>query len=99
MEAPSLILLNASPKSLAPQKMNSEIRKITSMRNDELFEEAKQLQVPYNLVLYVHDNGKLPVVNFAFRIHLSHVAYSLNNIPGTRFALCSYHGSTLIDSS
>ena len=47
------------------KKMNSEIRKITSMRNDELFEEAKQLQVPYNLVLYVHDNGKLPVVNFA----------------------------------
>lgn len=47
------------------RKMNSEIRKITSMRNNELFEEAKQLQVPYNLVLYVHDNGKLPVVNFA----------------------------------
>ena len=47
------------------RKMNSEIRKITAMRNDELFEEAKQLQVPYNLVLYVHDNGKLPVVNFA----------------------------------
>lgn len=47
------------------RKMNSEIRKITSMRNVELFEEAKQLQVPYNLVLYVHDNGKLPVVNFA----------------------------------
>lgn len=47
------------------RKMNSEIRKITSMRNDELFEEAKQLQVPYDLVLYVHDNGKLPVVNFA----------------------------------
>lgn len=47
------------------RKMNSEIRKITSMHNDELFEEAKQLQVPYDLVLYVHDNGKLPVVNFA----------------------------------
>lgn len=47
------------------RKMNSEIRKITSMRNDELFEEAKQLRVPYDLVLYVHDNGKLPVVNFA----------------------------------
>ena len=47
------------------RKMNSEIRKITSMQKDELFEEAKQLQVPYNLVLYVHDNGKLPVVNFA----------------------------------
>ena len=47
------------------RKMNSEIRKITSMQNDELFEEAKQLQVPYDLVLYVHDNGRLPVVNFA----------------------------------
>jgi len=47
------------------RKMNSEIRKITSMQKDELFEEAKQLQVPYDLVLYVYDNGKLPVVNFA----------------------------------
>lgn len=47
------------------RKMNSEIRKITSMHKDELFEEAKQLQVPYDLVLYVHDNGRLPVVNFA----------------------------------
>ena len=47
------------------RKMNSEIRKITSMQKDELFEEAKQLQVPYDLGLYVHDNGKLPVVNFA----------------------------------
>ena len=47
------------------RKMNSEIRKITSMHKDELFEEAKQLHVPYDLVLYVHDNGKLPVVNFA----------------------------------
>lgn len=47
------------------RKMNSEIRKITSMQKDELFEEAKQLQVPYDLALYVHDNGKLPVVNFA----------------------------------
>ena len=47
------------------RKMNSEIRKITAMQKDELFEEAKQLQVPYDLVLYVHENGKLPVVNFA----------------------------------
>ena len=47
------------------RKMNSEIRKITSMHKDELFEEAKQLQVPYGLVRYVHYNGKLPVVNFA----------------------------------
>lgn len=47
------------------RKMNSQIRKITAMQQDELYEEAKQLQVPYDLVLYVHDNGKLPVVNFA----------------------------------
>ncbi|MCI6536209.1 MAG: pyridoxal 5'-phosphate synthase lyase subunit PdxS [Lachnospiraceae bacterium] len=47
------------------RKMNADIRRITSMRTDELFEEAKQLQVPYELVLYVHENSKLPVVNFA----------------------------------
>lgn len=45
--------------------MNSEIRRLTSMRDDELFEAAKELQVPYDLVKYVHENGKLPVVNFA----------------------------------
>ena len=45
--------------------MNQEIAKITSMREDELFEAAKQLQVPVDLVQYVHENGKLPVVNFA----------------------------------
>ena len=47
------------------RKMNSEIQKLTSMREDELFEAAKALQVPYDLVQYVHDNGRLPVVNFA----------------------------------
>ena len=47
------------------RKMNSQIRKITSLREDELFEEAKQLQVPFDLVKFVHDNKKLPVVNFA----------------------------------
>lgn len=47
------------------RRMNSEIAKITSMREDELFEEAKQLAVPCELVSYVHDNGRLPVVNFA----------------------------------
>ena len=47
------------------RKMNSEIRKITAMQKDELYEEAKQLQVPYELVQYVHENGRLPVVNFA----------------------------------
>ena len=45
--------------------MNQEIAKITSMREDELFEEAQVLRVPYDLVQYVHDNGRLPVVNFA----------------------------------
>ena len=45
--------------------MNSEIARIKGMREDELFEAAKQLQVPFDLVLYVHENGKLPVVNFA----------------------------------
>ena len=45
--------------------MNAEIRKIQSLREDELFEAAKQLQVPVELVEYVHENGKLPVVNFA----------------------------------
>lgn len=45
--------------------MQSEIRRISSMAADELYEAAKQLQVPYELVCYVHDNAKLPVVNFA----------------------------------
>lgn len=47
------------------RKMNAEINRIVSMRKDELYEEAKLLQVPYDLVLYVHEKGKLPVVNFA----------------------------------
>lgn len=47
------------------RKMNSEIAKLTSMREDEPFEAAKNLQVPFELVKFVHDNGKLPVVNFA----------------------------------
>lgn len=47
------------------RKMNSEIAKLTSMREDELFEAAKNLQVPFELVKFVHDTGKLPVVNFA----------------------------------
>ena len=45
--------------------MNSEIAKIKGMREDELFEAAKELRVPYQLVQYVNENGKLPVVNFA----------------------------------
>ena len=45
--------------------MNSKIARIQNMRTDELFEAAKQLQVPYDLIEYVHENGKLPVVNFA----------------------------------
>ncbi len=47
------------------RKMNSQIAQLVSMREDELFEAAKQLRVPYDLVVYVHENGKLPVVNFA----------------------------------
>ena len=45
--------------------MNAEIRRIQNLRADELFEAAKQLQIPVDLVEYVHENGKLPVVNFA----------------------------------
>jgi len=47
------------------RKMMADIRRLTSCAEDELFDEAKKLQVPYDLVKYVHDNGKLPVVNFA----------------------------------
>ena len=47
------------------RKMNSEIARISSMREDELYEAAKELQVPYELVQYVHENNRLPVVNFA----------------------------------
>lgn len=45
--------------------MQSEMKRVQNMRADELFEAAKELQVPYDLLLYVHENGKLPVVNFA----------------------------------
>ena len=45
--------------------MNAEIRRVQNLREDELFEAAKQLQVPVELLRYVHENGKLPVVNFA----------------------------------
>ena len=47
------------------RKINSQIANVVSLREDELFEAAKELQVPYDLVVYVHNNGKLPVVNFA----------------------------------
>ena len=47
------------------RKMNQEIARLTSMREDELFQAAKDLQVPYDLVKYVHENGRIPVVNFA----------------------------------
>lgn len=47
------------------RKINSQIAKVVSLQEDELFEAAKELQVPYDLVVYVHNNGKLPVVNFA----------------------------------
>ena len=45
--------------------MNGEMRRLTTMREDELYDAAKQMQVPYDLVLYVHENGRLPVPNFA----------------------------------
>ena len=45
--------------------MQSEIRRLVSMETDELFDAAKELRVPYDLVKYVHENGRLPVVNFA----------------------------------
>lgn len=47
------------------RKMNREIAIIKALKEDELFEQAKELRVPYELVRYVHDNGRLPVVNFA----------------------------------
>jgi pyridoxal 5'-phosphate synthase pdxS subunit len=47
------------------RKMNQEIRRVSNMAEDELYEAAKQLQVPFDLLQYVHENGKLPVVNFA----------------------------------
>lgn len=47
------------------RQMQNEIRRVVSMNEDELFEAAKQLQAPYELVRFVHENGKLPVVNFA----------------------------------
>lgn len=47
------------------RKMNQEIARLTSMREDELFQAAKELEVPYELVKFVHESGKLPVVNFA----------------------------------
>lgn len=47
------------------RKINSQIANVVSLREDELFEAAKELQVPYDLIVYVHNNGKLPVVNFA----------------------------------
>ena len=47
------------------RQINQQIRQLQNMREDELFQAAKELQVPYDLVCYVHSNGKLPVVNFA----------------------------------
>ncbi|MCC2735988.1 pyridoxal 5'-phosphate synthase lyase subunit PdxS, partial [Fusicatenibacter saccharivorans] len=45
--------------------MNKQIRELVGLRDDEVYEAAKQLAVPYDLAKYVHDNGRLPVVNFA----------------------------------
>ena len=52
------------------RKINSQIAKVVSLREDELFEAAKELQVPYDLVVYVHNNGKLPVVNLLLAVSL-----------------------------
>ena len=53
------------------RKMQSEIRRLASLNDDELYEAAKQLQVPYELARFVRENGKLPVVNFAAGIFKS----------------------------
>lgn len=47
------------------RRMNNEIRRLASLSEDELYHEAKELEVPYELVIFVHENGRLPVVNFA----------------------------------
>lgn len=47
------------------RKINSEMRRIQSLRDDELYDAAKKLEVPYHLIAYIHEHGKLPVVNFA----------------------------------
>lgn len=47
------------------RKINAEMRRVQSLRKDELFEAAKEYRVPVELINYVHENGKLPVVNFA----------------------------------
>ena len=57
--------INEGATMIRMRMMQSEIRRLVSMAEDELYEAAKQLRVPYDLVEYVHQNGKLPVVNFA----------------------------------
>ena len=64
-EGASMIRTKGEPGTGDVVQAVRHMRKITAMQKDELFEEAKQLKVPYDLVLYVHENGKLPVVNFA----------------------------------
>ena len=64
-EGASMIRTKGEPGTGDIVQAVRHMRKLTSLREDELFEAAKQYQVPYELVEYVHENGKLPVVNFA----------------------------------
>ncbi len=72
------------------RKINSQIAKVVSLREDELFEAAKELQVPYDLVVYVHNNGKLPVVNFAAGGVATPADAALNDAARSRRCLCRF---------
>lgn len=72
------------------RKINSQIAKVVSLREDELFEAAKELQVPYDLVVYVHNNGKLPVVNFAARRCRYPCRCCFNDAARSRRCLCRF---------
>lgn len=69
------------------RKMNSQIAQLVSMREDELFEAAKQLRVPYDLVVYVHENGKLPVRKLRSRWSRNTSGCSLNDAVRSRRSL------------
>ena len=72
------------------RKINSQIAKVVSLREDELFEAAKELQVPYDLVVYVHNNGKLPVVNFAAGGVATPCRCCFNDAARSRRCLCRF---------
>ena len=75
------------------RKMNSQIAQLVSMREDELFEAAKQLRVPYDLVVYVHENGKLPVVNFEGTEKVDYTVYIWYNV-SIKYRRCFYDRTT-----